>query len=148
MLSPDMLSTMYHNLRPGSSGSCLCNIATVGPVLTGAVRSHQTRESTPTQTHKGCSSSISSRSEYINPVTSHIRYSYAPDSSPSAAFSESYTPSRCSDVTNDDGTYREGVGPSPPHPFSAWDHYRSDYRPEDFQNYGLVWNAEDVIQKQ
>lgn len=143
-----MLIMMYQKLRPVSSSSCLCKIATVESVLTGAVRSHRTRGSTPTQTHKGCPSSISSRSEYDGPITSPIHYNYVPNSSSSAALTESYTPSRCSEVTNEDGAYREGVGPSPPHPFSAWDHYRSDYRPEDFQNYGRIWSAEDVIEKQ
>jgi hypothetical protein len=142
--SPNMLIVMYHNLHPVPSGSCLCDIETVESVLTGAVRSHRTRESTPTQTHKGCSSSISSRSEYNGPITSPIHYSHIQNSSASAASTESYTPSRYSEVTNEDGAYREGVGPSPPHPFSAWDHYISDYRPEDFQNYSRVWSAEDV----
>lgn len=44
-----------------------------------------------------------------------------------SAFSESRTPSRCSAVTDEDETYPEGAGPSPPHPYSEWDPYEKRY---------------------
>ncbi|KAF3005865.1 hypothetical protein E8E13_009053 [Curvularia kusanoi] len=110
-----------------------------------SVHSHQTWESTPTQTHKDFMSSVSSRSHHDGPAAPPTHDPYAASASASMYFTEPYTPSRRSAATDDNGTHRDAMGPSPPHPFSEWDLRKNDYRPGDDREYGQDRSGEDPL---
>ncbi|KAJ8115664.1 hypothetical protein OPT61_g2733 [Boeremia exigua] len=99
-------------------------------------RSQKSRTSTPTQTNKTCPSSVTSYSEYGSPATATPPRSYNPNPQTSSSFSQGHTPSQCSVETEEEEIYKEGQGPSPPHPYSHWDPYVSQYRFGNVQAYG------------